>query len=277
MKKNQNRITEYRKMFQAWKEAGVVTYAGFIMGLPGDTPQTIRRDLEIIQRELPVDVLEFTMLTPLPGSEDHQKLHQQGIWMDPDLNKYDLETVTVEHPRMSREEWQRTYRDMWNWYYTDEHVERLMRRNVAYGIKPIRIWRSVLQVYGAANFEDVHPQQCGYFRRKDRTQRRPELPRVPAFIFYPRNAAQTLVKYARYAHYALKTLRMRSRIERDPASKTYTDFAITPVVDAEGEPLEMFELNDSSRTAVEKARRQARRHEAGEPRQRSAIAIANRG
>ena len=40
MKKNQNRITEYRKMFQAWKEAGIVTYAGFIMGLPGDTPAT---------------------------------------------------------------------------------------------------------------------------------------------------------------------------------------------------------------------------------------------
>ena len=52
MKKNQNRITEYRKMFQAWKEAGIVTYAGFIMGLPGDTPATIKRDIEIIQQEL---------------------------------------------------------------------------------------------------------------------------------------------------------------------------------------------------------------------------------
>ena len=59
-KKNQNRITEYRKMFQAWKEAGIVTYAGFIMGLPGDTPETIKRDIEIIQRELPVDILEFS-------------------------------------------------------------------------------------------------------------------------------------------------------------------------------------------------------------------------
>ena len=52
MKKNQNRITEYRKMFQAWKEAGIVTYAGFIMGLPGDTPASIKRDVEIVQREL---------------------------------------------------------------------------------------------------------------------------------------------------------------------------------------------------------------------------------
>ena len=185
MKKNQNRITEYRKMFQAWKEAGIVTYAGFIMGLPGDTPETIQRDIEIVQEELPVDLLEFTMLTPLPGSEDHQKLHEKGVWMDPDLNKYDLETVTVKHPRMSPEEWQRTYSDMWNWYYTDEHVERMMRRNIAYGIKPVRIVRSVLQIYGAPHFEGVHPQQCGYFRRKDRRERRPELPRVPALVFHP--------------------------------------------------------------------------------------------
>ena len=141
MKKNQNRITEYRKMFQAWKQAGMITYAGFILGLPGDTPTTVKRDIEIIQKELPVDLLEFTILTPLPGSEDHQKLTQQGVWMDPDLNKYDLETVTVEHPQMSRDEWQRTYWGAWNWYYSDEHVERMMRRNLAYGINPVRILR----------------------------------------------------------------------------------------------------------------------------------------
>ena len=179
MKKNQNRITEYRKMFQAWKQAGMITYAGFILGLPGDTPASVKRDIEIVQKELPVDLLEFTILTPLPGSEDHQKLTEQGVWMDPDLNKYDLETVTVEHPQMSRDEWQRTYWDAWNWYYSDEHVERMMRRNLAYGINPVRILRGVLQIYGAMNFEGVHPQQCGYVRRKDRTQRRPELPRAP--------------------------------------------------------------------------------------------------
>jgi radical SAM superfamily enzyme YgiQ (UPF0313 family) len=257
MKKNQNRITEYRTMFQAWKEAGIVTYAGFIMGLPGDTPQTIRRDIEIIQKELPVDLLEFTMLTPLPGSEDHQKLYEKGVWMDPDLNKYDLETVTVEHPRMTREEWQQTYQDLWTWYYTDEHVERMMRRNVAYGIKPVRIFRSVLQVYGAPHFEGVHPQQCGYFRRKDRTQRRPELPRESALVFHPRHAWETPVKYARFGLYRLKLHRMRKRMEKDPAAKTYRDLATTPVVDAENEALAMFELNQSSRAAVGKARRQA--------------------
>ena len=264
MKKNQNRITEYRKMFQAWKEAGIVTYAGFIMGLPGDTPETIKRDIEIIQRELPVDLLEFTMLTPLPGSEDHKKLYEKGVWMDPDLNKYDLETVTVEHPKMSREEWQRTYQQMWTWYYTDEHVERMMRRNVAYGIKPVRIFRSVLQVYGAPHFEGVHPQQCGYFRRKDRSQRRPELPQESPLVFHPRHAWETLVKYVRFGRYGLKLHRMRKRMEKDPTARTYRDLATTPVVDAENEALEMFELNASSKAAVEKARRQAQERRARE-------------
>ncbi|MDQ0327188.1 hypothetical protein J2R99_003057 [Rhodopseudomonas julia] len=267
MKKNQNRITEYRKMFQAWKSAGVITYAGYIMGLPGDTPETLKRDIEIVQRELPVDVLEFTMLTPLPGSEDHKNGVEAGTWMDPDLNKYDLESVTIGHPRMSADEWQRAYRDIWDWYYTDEHVERIMRRNVAYGIKPVKIWHSVLQVYGAPKFEGVHPQQCGYLRRKDRLERRPDMPRPAAAVFYPLYLAESAAKYLRFGAYAWKIHRMRKRIARDPEAKSYSDLAITPVIDAETETLEMFALNDQARAAVEKARRQAQ-----ERRQRDILA-----
>ncbi len=257
MKKNQNRITEYRKMFQAWKKAGIITYAGFIMGLPGDTPASIKRDVEIIQRELPVDVLEFTMLTPLPGSEDHQTLHNKGVWMDPDLNKYDLENVTVEHPKMSAVEWQQAYHDVWTWYYTDEHVERMMKRNIAYGIKPVKVWRVVAQIYAASHFEGLHPQQCGYFRLKDRTQRRPELPRVPALLFYPAYVAEMLTKYLRFGSYLWKIHRIRKRLEKDKSLRGYRDLATTKVVDAEHEHLEMFELNDSARAAVEKAQKQA--------------------
>ena len=260
MKKGQNRITEYRKMFQAWKRAGAVTYAGYILGLPGDTPETIRRDIEIVQKELPVDLLEFTMLTPLPGSEDHQRLHREGVWMAPDLNAYDLESVTVVHPQMSRDEWQRVYFDAWKWYYTDEHYDRLLRRNKALGAKTLRIWRSWAQIYGAAVFEGVHPQQCGYIRRRVRRERRPELPREPALPFYAAEGWRMAVKYARFAGYIFKTWRMRERVERDPEAELYMDAAIAPVVDAEGEALEMFEINDSARATVEKARRQAENH-----------------
>jgi len=256
MKKGQNRITEYRRMFQLWKEAGIMTYAGFIMGLPSDTPESIRRDIEIIKRELPVDMLEFTMLTPLPGSEDHQKLYENGTWLDPDLNRYDLEHTTCAHPQMNPDVWQKTYRDMWDWYYSDGHIETLMRRNAAYGIKPVRVWRLCLQIYGAMRFEGVHPQQCGYFRYKDPRQRRPGVRRWPAALFYPVFALESLAKYLRFGLYGWKLHRMRKRIQKDPASKTYSDFAIQRVDEAEEENLEIFSLNDAARQAVAKAKRQ---------------------
>jgi radical SAM superfamily enzyme YgiQ (UPF0313 family) len=47
-KKRQNRITEYRQMLQAWRAVGTLTYAGYIVGFPADTPQSIIRDIEII-------------------------------------------------------------------------------------------------------------------------------------------------------------------------------------------------------------------------------------
>ena len=100
-KKRQNKIWEYRKMLQAWKDAGVITYAGYILGFPNDTPEKIARNIEIIQREMPLDLIEFFFLTPLPGSEDHKVLHAKGVWMDPDLNKYDLNHRVTHHPIMS--------------------------------------------------------------------------------------------------------------------------------------------------------------------------------
>ena len=91
-KKRQNKITEYREMLLAWKLQGIMTLAGYILGFPADTPETIRRDIAIIQKELPLDILEFFCLTPLPGSEDHQVLWRNGTAMDPDLNTYDTGT-----------------------------------------------------------------------------------------------------------------------------------------------------------------------------------------
>ena len=116
-RKKQNKVSEYRKMLLAWKKAGVTVFAGYIVGFPSDTPESVLRDIETIQRELPVDLLQPHCLTPLPGSEDHKKLFDAGAYLDPDLNKYDLEHVTRNHERMTQEEWQKLYHDAWRSFY----------------------------------------------------------------------------------------------------------------------------------------------------------------
>src|SRR5271165_2406498 len=130
-KKRQNEIAEYRGMLLAWKAQGIITLAGYILGFPADTADSIRRDIAIIQRELPLDVVEFFCLTPLPGSEDHQILWNKGIPMEQDLNTYDVEHVCTAHPRMSRAEWEAIYQEAWSLYYTPAHLRTLMRRAAA--------------------------------------------------------------------------------------------------------------------------------------------------
>jgi hypothetical protein len=121
-------------MLLAWKEQGIMTLAGYILGFPADTPETIRRDIAIIQRELPVDILEFFCLTPLPGSEDHQVLWKNAVPMDPDLNNYDVEHVCTAHSKMSAREWEAIYREAWSLYYTPRHMKTLLRRAAATGV-----------------------------------------------------------------------------------------------------------------------------------------------
>ncbi len=135
-KKKQNHISDYRELLLEWRKHRCITYCGYIIGFPNDTQELLVQRIQIIQRELPLDILEFSILTPLPGSEDHAKAVAKGVDIDPDLNKFDLEHVTTDHPRMSREEWQEAYRLAWRTYYTPEHIKTVIRRAVAGGPRP---------------------------------------------------------------------------------------------------------------------------------------------
>jgi hypothetical protein len=237
VKKGQNKIGEYRKMFQTWRNARVVTVAFYILGFPSDTPERIERDIKTIQQELPVDLLEFFCLTPLPGSEDHKNNHLHGVWMDPDLNKYDIEHVTTVHPRMSKEEWERIYHKAWDIYYSPEHVEILMRRAVASGHNPNRVMLHIHQLHGTIKYEGLHPIQGGLLRRKIRTQRRPGMPQENPLIFYPRRAWETISTLIPLGMYYLKLRSMRKRIKRDPERRSYMDKALMPVKETDEDVL----------------------------------------
>jgi len=226
-KKKQNRVHEYRQMFLAWRAQRVITYAGYILGFPNDTAERVARDIATVQRELPVDVLEFFILTPLPGSADHKQLFTDGAWMDPDMNKYDLEHVTAHHPVMSDPEWQSLYRRAFDLYYSPEHIERMFRRAKASGIKPVRLVNHVLQFYFTFRQEKVHPLQGGFFRRKIRTQRRSGLPRENPLVFYIRRVREVLETHLKLAAFYLYLHRIRRRVERDPSP--YIDPAIEPI------------------------------------------------
>jgi tRNA A37 methylthiotransferase MiaB len=248
-KKRQNKITEYRKMLLAWKEHGIITIAGYILGFPADTPDSIRRDIKIIQKELPLDILEFFHLTPLPGSEDHQRLWKAGVPMDTDLNKYDLEHVCAAHAQMSKEEWEAIYREAWSLYYTPEHALTLLRRGAATGVPLGRLVKLLFRFAIATRVEKVHPLQDGILRMKHPLERRPGLPHVKAWVFWPRFIWETLCKQAISIGTVIKLLRLMRAIQRDPDAANYTDQALAPVYD-DDDALDLLTKTSGAQTAV---------------------------
>jgi hypothetical protein len=253
-KKRQNKITEYRKMLLAWKAAKVITYAGYILGFPNDTVDSIRHDIEIIKRELPVDMLEFFFLTPLPGSEDHQKLVQAGVELDPDLNRYDLNHVTASHPRMPREEWERAYQVAWDTYYTDEHMKTVLRRLAAMKGRAGNAVLLLTWFRGSIGIEKVHPLEAGFFRLKFRRDRRPGLPILPVWQFYPAYFAESIGKFLRWSRLWLGLHATWTQIKHDPRRLDYTDLALEAVTDdEEHETRELFQ-SDAAQTFVARQR-----------------------
>jgi radical SAM superfamily enzyme YgiQ (UPF0313 family) len=227
VKKKQNRVHEYRQLFLEWRKRKVITYAGYILGFPNDTPERLLRDIETVQRELAIDMLEFFVLTPLPGSADHKQLYTAGVWMDPDMNKYDLEHVTTHHSTMSDAEWQAVYRQAFDLYYSPEHIERMFRRAKASGIKIVRLVNHIMQFYFTFKQEKVHPLQGGLFRRKIRRQRRSGLPLENPMVFYPRRLREIAATHWNLVAYYWFLHRMRKKVERD--TSPYVDRALTTV------------------------------------------------
>ena len=176
-KKRQNKITEYRLMLQKWRAHGAITFAGYILGFPADTKESIVRDVEIIKRELPLDILEFFFLTPLPGSEDHKTLLAKGVWMDPDINKYDLNHRVSHHAKMSDAEWEEAYRAAWDTFYTPDHIRTILSRAAAIkNGRPKQTLSTMLWFKLMIDHEGVHPLEGGAFRLKYRRDRRSGLP-----------------------------------------------------------------------------------------------------
>jgi len=257
-KKKQNRITEYRAMLQAWKRIGAMTYCGYIIGFPNDTPARVLRDIEIMKRELPVDLVEFFCLTPLPGSEDHKVLAAKGVAMDPDMNNYDTEHVTTAHPLMSAEEWLRLYRQAWHAFYTPEHIEAVMRRAAASGMKPRKIKNLVLGFYGSQAIEGIHPLQGGFLRLKYRRDRRPGRPIESRLRFYPTYVWETASKLLRFIWLNRAYKRILDRVEKTASKASYTDLALRPASDEDFDQLGLFSINATAKEAAERVRRTAR-------------------
>jgi hypothetical protein len=175
--------------------------------------------------------------------------------MDPDMNSYDTEHACTAHPLMSKEALEAVYRSAWQTFYTREHMETIMRRAAATGVRLGPLPGTLLHFALFAKWENIHPLQGGIFRLKYRRDRRPSLPLEPMWRFYPRFARDLGQKAVAFATAAVYLYRLSKRIRVDPDRLAYRDLAITPVTGDETSTLELFTNSEAARQAVVHERR----------------------
>jgi hypothetical protein len=264
--KRQNKITDYREMLQKWRDQGAITCAGYITGFPGDSKESILRDIEIIKRELPLDILELFYLTPLPGSADHKALWTNGVWMDPDMNKYDLSHRVTHHPKMPDAEWEEAYRAAWDAFYTPEHIRTILRRAAACPVgRPGTTLTTLLWFKLVNKFEGVHPLEGGAFRLKFRRDRRSGLPRENPLVFYPRYFAEIAAKLWRYWLVYRECKAILKEVLAAPDRWTYTDLAIAPPKADEFDVLDLYRATAGGEAAIARKDRHERLRDRAHP------------
>ncbi|CTQ56035.1 magnesium-protoporphyrin IX monomethyl ester anaerobic oxidative cyclase [Roseibium album] len=250
-KKRQNKITDYREMFLAWKKHPVILTAGYIIGFPNDTRASVLQDVEVIKRELPVDILSLSILTPLPGSEDHRDAVAAGAWIDPDLNKYDLAHCVFKHPNFSGDELDKLYRDAIASFYSPEHCLTILRRTAALKSEKKIATMNRLLVYGTgAPLHNVYSLDGGYLRKMYRRDRRPGLPLENPLTFYANYYSSTVKNTAILTIKRLKFMKFIKALWSDPTRFEYMDHAIAETHQNEFETLDLYTATRGGKEAV---------------------------
>ncbi len=169
--KKQNVVEDYKYLISKWHRAGISTHVGYIIGFPGDTLESIKKDVQTLTEDLGVELASFFMLTPLPGSMDHLQMVRDGAYMDPDYNRYDSFHETVHHPGLRDGEWSEAYKYAWETFYSFENMKMILKQSN----KHKRYWDTIWKFFwykGATTIEKNHPMLTGLFRFKDRKNRR---------------------------------------------------------------------------------------------------------
>lgn len=194
--KSHNKVQEYRDLIEAWHRARVSTQVGYIIGFPQDTEESVRDDVERLMNEVRVQRASFFMMAPLPGSQDHKRMVEDGTYLDADFNSYDCFHESMPHPRMKNGAWTRAYSEAWHRFYSFEHMKEVLCRADAKTYWDI--FRNYLWCKNSFFNEGAHPMITGFFRIKDRKTRRGLFPRESRFAHIKRRVPE-VYRYARSA------------------------------------------------------------------------------
>lgn len=121
-------IENARKAVAMTKDAGIQVWAYFIIGLPGETKQTIKQT-SAFARELPVELVNFSVATPYPGTPFYKTAEKNGWLKNVEWEDFDQNySAVVSYPQLSDKEIMKGIKRCYlQWYSTPRGIQTFSR------------------------------------------------------------------------------------------------------------------------------------------------------
>ncbi len=108
-----------RRRVERLKAHGIGVEATVLLGWDGHTEDSVERLVDFVM-QLEVDMAEFTVLTPFPGSRAWSDLERQGRILSRDWDAYTADRVVFRPDSMAPERLEELYHRAWETFYADE-------------------------------------------------------------------------------------------------------------------------------------------------------------
>jgi len=83
------------------KNTGIAAHTHLLIGLPGETWQTVRNTAQILER-FDVDSVQISNMIPYPGTDYYEEAKGKNLILTSDLARYGGTCITVRTEKMSR-------------------------------------------------------------------------------------------------------------------------------------------------------------------------------
>jgi radical SAM superfamily enzyme YgiQ (UPF0313 family) len=120
-----NKVHDFYRKIRLLHEHGIGIEAGIVFGFEKDDPGVFRRTLDLLD-ELQIDMVQISVLTPLPGTPYHGRMRPRIF--DRDWSHYDFHRVVFRPRRMSAEELQAGHDWITRKFYSPWRIARRLWR-----------------------------------------------------------------------------------------------------------------------------------------------------
>jgi radical SAM superfamily enzyme YgiQ (UPF0313 family)/anti-anti-sigma regulatory factor len=122
-----NKVGKYREQFQKFHDHGIMMNTGMIFGFDGDHEGVFEKTVDFLERNQ-IELAQFSVLTPLPGTRQLERMHAEGRLTTMDWRHYDGVHCVFRPKQMTPDVLESGCHWAWQAYYSIPSIVRRILR-----------------------------------------------------------------------------------------------------------------------------------------------------